>query len=340
MPRFVILFHFSFFISHFSFGQTGRSQVFAFLHLPTNVQTAALGGITTSARQSGINSLWASPAMADSSWKNQAALTVSPYLATTKLISMAGGLPFNTKGTWAVGLQYLNYGTITQTDAAGNETGTFTAADYALAGSYARTEGYFTIGTNLKLVGSGIEMYQSWAVMADVGGVFKHPKKDFTVGLVIKNMGIVVKPYFSDNAIETPIDVQLGFSLKPQFMPFRFSLTAHHLYQWDIVSNDPSFSSGYDANSNKILKKTTTIEKLSRHLVLGIEMSLHKNLKVMLGYNHLRRQELRLVNLPSLSGFSGGFVFQNQKLNFGYAYSAYHIVGGLHTLSFGVNFRK
>jgi hypothetical protein len=41
-----------------------------------------------------------------------------------------------------------------------------------------------------------------------------------------------------------------------------------------------------------------------------------------------------------LSGLSGGVVFQNQKINFGYAYSAYHLAGGLHTVSFGVNLKK
>jgi hypothetical protein len=340
MRRLFIILHFTLFTIHYSFGQIVRRQAFSFLNLPQNVQTAALGGTNISARQADINSLWASPALVDSNAQNQASLSISPYLATTQLVSVVYGLPFKTKGTWAVGMQYLNYGTMTQTDAAGNETGTFTAADYALAGSYAQTEGAFTLGANLKMVGSGIETYQSWAIMADVGGVFKHPKKDLTIGIVVRNVGIVFKPYFTDNQLDTPLDVQLGVSIKPQFMPIRFSVTAHHLYQWDIVYNDPARSNGYDANGNKITKKITTIEQLARHLVLGVEVMAHKNIKVVLGYNHLRRQELRLTNVLSLSGLSGGVVFQNQKINFGYAYSAYHLVGGLHTVSFGVNFRK
>ncbi len=340
MRQQLIILHFTFYILHSVTGQTVSRQAFSFLNLPQNVHTAALGGINISAPQTNTNGLWASPALADSSWRNQASLTVSPYLATTRLVSMTYGLPFQTKGIWAVGLQYLNYGTMTQTDAAGNETGTFTAADYALAGSYAQTKGAFTMAANLKIVGSGIESYQSWAVMADVGGLFKHPKKDLTIGLLVKNVGIVVKPYFADNQLDVPLDVQLGLSIKPEFMPIRFSITAHHLYQWGIVYNDPARSLGYDANGNKITKKTTTVEQLARHLVLGVELLAHKNVRVMLGYSHLRRQELRLANVSSLSGLSGGIIYQNQKINFGYAYSAYHLSGGLHTLSLGVNFKK
>ncbi len=329
-----------FFISRFSFGQIIRHQAFAFLNLPQNVQIAALGGISTSVRQTDVNNLWVSPALADSNQRNRASLSISPYLATTQLVSMAYSLPFQTRGTWAVGLQYLNYGTMPQTDAAGNQTGTFTAADYALAGSYAQTEGAFTLGSNLKIVGSGIESYQSWAIVADVGGVFRHPKKDLSVGLVIKNIGVVFKPYFTDSQLNTPIDVQLGVSVKPQFMPFRFSLTAHRLYQWNIVYNDPALNYGFDANGNKITIKTTVIERLARHLVFGVEAMAHKNIRVMLGYNHLRRQELRLLNVSSLSGLSGGVVFENQKINLGYAYSSYHVAGGLHTFSFGVSLKK
>ncbi len=340
MWRNFILLYFTFYILHSTFGQIVRPQVFAFLNLPSNAQTSALGGLTTSAHQGDVNSLWASPALSDSSYKNQVALSVSPYLATTKLISMAYCLPFKSKGTWAVGVQYLNYGTMPQTDASGNEIGTFTAADYALAGSYARTEGYFTLGTNLKLVGSGIETYQSLAVMADVGGVFKHPKKDLTIGLSVKNIGLAMKSYFSNGQLDTPFDVQLGLTLKPEFMPFRFSLTAHHLYQWDIVYNDPALNLGYDANGNKITKKITTVEKVARHLVLGVEVLTHKNLKIILGYNHLRRQELRLLNVSSFAGLSGGLMWRNQKFNFGYAYSSYHLSGGLHTLSLGVKVGK
>jgi hypothetical protein len=340
MRQQLIILHFTFYILHSTFGQTVSRQAFSFLNLPQNVQTAALGGITTSAQQANTNGLWASPALADSNWRNQASLSISPYLATTQLVSMAYCLPFKTKGTWAVGMQYLNYGTMTQTDAAGKETGTFTAADYALAGSYSQTEGAFTLGASIKIVGSGIETYQSWAIMTDVGGVFKHPKKDLTIGLLVKNVGVVFKPYFADNQLDMPFDVQLGMSVKPQFMPIRFSVTAHHLYQWDIVYNDPARSSSYDANGNKITKKITTIEQLARHLVLGVEVLVHKNVRLMLGYNHLRRQELRLTNVSSFSGLSGGVIYQNQKINFGYAYSAYHLSGGLHTLSFGFNFRK
>ena len=312
-------------------------QAFTFLNLPSNAQISGLGGINNSTSLN-VNGLWASPALADSSWNKQIALSFSPYLAGTKLISMAYGLPTKSKNQWAFGLQYLNYGTIPQTDAAGNEVGTFTAADYAIATNYSRQEGNFRLGANLKFVGSGIEIYQSYALLADVGGVFKHPKHNFTIGLSIKNIGLVFKPYFSTNPPTLPLDVQLGITFKPQYMPIRVSLTAHHLYQWDISYNDPLLSSKIDANGNRVLKPISFIENAGRHFVFGVEILAHKNISILLGYNHLRKQELRLSTVSGGAGLSGGLLYKSQKFGFTYSYAAYHLAGGLHSFSLEYRF--
>ncbi len=328
------LFTFLFVVFLYQLGFT--QQAFTFLNLPSNAQINGLGGINNSTTLN-VNDVWASPALADSSWENQVAMSFSPYLAGTKLISFAYSLPTKSKDNWTVGVQYLNYGTMTQTDATGNETGTFTAADYAIAGSYARQEGNFRLGTTLKLVGSGIETYQSYSLMTDIGGLFKHPKHDFTIGLTFKNIGLVFKPFFPSNTPTLPLDVQLGMTLKPKYMPVRISLTAHHLYQWDISYNDPLLNYKIDANGNRIVTKISAIENAARHLVLGLEILAHKNVSVLLGYNHLRKQELKLANISGGAGLSGGIIYRNQKLGFSYTYSAYHLAGGLH--SFSVDYR-
>ena len=308
----------------------GGQQAFSFLNLPTNAYVNALGGVNTSAAND-VLGVWASPALLDSSQRNQAALTLSPYLAGALLSTVSYGLP--TQKRWAMGLQYLHYGTMPLTDAAGNEAGTFSAADYALALSHARTEGNITVGMTLKIVGSGIESYQSWAAVTDLAAVFKHPKHDFTFGLAVKNAGVFLKRYSPTDASELPFDVQLGVTFKPRFMPLRFSITAQHVYQWDIVYNDPAINFSFDANGNIITKKASTAEKLARHLVIGTELLLHKNFRLLLGYNHLRRQEMRLQKGSSAAGFSFGLMAQTSRFGFAYSYAVQHVAGGLHAIS-------
>ena len=309
----------------------GGQQAFSFLNLPTNAHLNALGGISTSTSND-VSSFWASPALLDSTQRSQAALTLSPYLAGALLSTVSYGLP--TQKRWAIGLQYLHYATMPLTDATGNETGTFSAADYALAVSHARTEGNITAGMTLKIVGSGIESYQSWAIVADLAAVFKHPKHDFTFGLAVKNAGMFLKRYSPTDASELPFDVQLGVTFKPRFMPLRFSITAQQIYQWNIVYSDPAINFSFDTNGNIITKKPSTVEKLARHLVFGTELLLHKNFRLLVGYNHLRRQEMRLQKGNSAAGFSFGLMAQTSRFGFGYSYAVQHVAGGLHAISF------
>ena len=312
----------------------GGRQAFTFLNLPANALLNGLGGVGVSGAGD-VSSVWASPALLDSTHRNQAALTLAPYLAGAKLSTLFYGLP--TRQRWAVGMQYLHYGTMPLTDAAGNELGSFTAADYALSVAHARTEGNIAVGATLKMVGSGIESYQSWAAMADLAAVFKHPKQDFTFGMAVKNAGFFLKRYSPTDESELPFDVQLGVTFKPRFMPLRFSITAHHIYQWNIVYNDPATSFTFDGNGNRTVKKMSVVEKLARHLVIGTEVLLHKNFRLLLGYNHLRRQEMRLPKGGGAAGFSVGMLAQTSKFGFSYAYAIQHVAGGLHAVSFRAN---
>jgi hypothetical protein len=334
---FLLLFHLllHLFIHSLALGQSlGGQQAFTFLNLPPNAYHNGLAGLGVSAAGD-VSSFLSSPALLDSSHSNQAALTLSPYLSGTMLTTVAYGLPTN--GRWAAGMQYLHYGTMPLTDAAGNELGSFSAADYALSLSHARTEGNITLGATAKLVGSGIENYQSWAVIADLAGVFKHPKHDFTFGLAVKNAGAFLKRYSPTDQSELPFDVQLGVTFKPRFMPLRFTATLHHVYEWDIVYNDPKLNFTFDANGNRTPKKVTMLEKFARHLAVGAEILLHQNVKLLAGYNHLRRQEMRQPKGGGAAGFSVGLVAQTQRFGFSYAYAVQHVAGGLHAVSFRAN---
>ncbi len=309
----------------------GGQQAFSFLNLPINAFTNGLGGAGISATGD-VSQAWSSPALLDSTHRNQAAFTVAPYLAGAKMVTASYGLP--TAQRWALGMQYLHYGTMPLIDNVGNETGTFSAADYALLLAHARTEGNITMGATAKLVGSGIESYQSWAAVVDLAGFFKHPKRDLTFGLAVKNAGVFLKRYSLTDDSELPFDVQIGATFKPRFMPLRFSVTLHRLHQWNLVFNDPSINFTFDSNGNRMVKKVSGVEKLARHVIIGTEVLLHKNFRLLLGYNHLRRQEMRLTKAAGAAGFSFGLLAQTSRFGFSYAYAIQHIAGGLHAISF------
>src|SRR5690606_29315867 len=131
------------------------------------------------------------------------------------------GQDFGTYGRYAAGPQYFNYGSIPYTAATGADLGTFTPSEFMFLVSTCHTANHFSMGASLKFAGSQIETYNASALMADFGGVFKHPDKEFTIGLVVKNAGFALKKFTPETPVSMPFDIQVGTTYKPEHMPLR-----------------------------------------------------------------------------------------------------------------------
>ncbi|UPL48143.1 type IX secretion system protein PorQ [Hymenobacter sublimis] len=308
--------------------QIGGQQAFSFLNLPTSAKLAGLGGINVSSRDADGTMLYGNPALLNADMDGRLALGYVDYLADIKQSTAA--YVFNTAkaGRFGVGLTYLNYGDFKQFDPAGNPLGQFSVNEYALSIANAHTSGAFTLAGTLKLAGSGIAGNHSFAALADVGGLFKHPEQDFTVGLVVRNAGIQLKPYDGASREPMPLDVEIGTSFKPEHLPFRFSFSAHHLQQLDIVYLDPNQRGQLDENGEEVKPKKSLGDKIARHFVVGGELLLSKNLNLRLGYNHLQRRELRLDNTAGGAGFSFGVMLRVSQFQLDYTHAGYHASGG------------
>lgn len=287
---------------------------FSFLNMPNQARVNALGGINISVSGQDLNFITSNPALLDSSQRGQIGMSYSPYLAQSNYLTLNYAPQIRSKGTWAFSLQNLNYGTFQGTDAVGNQTNEFSANDFVLAGVYARKEKYITFGVSAKLVGSVLESYNSIALTTDWGATFRHPVHEFSIGLAAKNVGYVLKSYGTIRP-DIPFDLQLGATFKPKYMPVRFSLTGHHLYVFDISYNNIESNYIFDEKGNKIQKKISTADKISRHFVIGTELLIHKNFNLLFGYNFLRRKELLVNGLGGAAGFSFGASLRIKKID-------------------------
>lgn len=300
----------------------GGQRVFSFLDLPTHARVAALGGqVATAIGPDGAYHL-NNPALADSVSPNLVSISLMPYLAAAKYYTIQYGLPVRPKNSerhagWAVGMQYLSYGQFTFTDPAGTNLGTFSANDFAISLTHSRTEGNFTLGATIKAVGSAIESYAAFGVLADLGGVWRHPNHRLTFGLVAKNVGYLIRNYGPTDA-SLPFDLQAGVTLKPQHAPIRLTLTAHHLQRFDISYNDPNLNIRYDLSGNPIPTTTSVTEKLARHLSVGAELLVSKNVHLLVGYNHQKRAEGTLTTGGGGAGISFGASVQAKAFQLTY----------------------
>ncbi len=302
--------------------QFGGQRSFEFLNLPATARTAALGGVNVSSSDSDVQMFLSNPALMDTTLHHHAAMTYQSLVADVNYGSLSYVRDFKDPGVWGVGIQYLDYGEFQGFDATGAATGTFNGSEFALTLGYARPLGPFTMGANIKILTSSIAGFNASALTLDIGGAFRHPEKDLTIGVTFKNIGVILTDFTETSDSELPFDVHLGVSFKPQHMPFRFSLTGYNL---GLLNEDLFDPTGTGEGTPEEL---STADRIFRHVAIGAEILAHQNFNLRVGYNHLVRQELRLAEKSGGAGFSFGFLFRIKRFELAYTRSIYHVGGG------------
>lgn len=325
----------------FAHAQVGGNNSFEFLSFPLNARIAGQGGENISLRNEDVNLAFQNPASINEKMQGRATISYVPYLAKINGTFLAGAFPVR-NNTFAVGLTFFNYGEMEETASNGDVIGSFSPTEYAVTAATSQKQGNFSLGASLKLASSQISSYSAHAITTDIGGMFIHPEREWTIGLAVKNLGFAFKKY-TDAPMSVPLDVQIGTTYKPEHMPLRFSLTAHHLHKLDIVYLDPSKKGKKDLEGNEIKEKKTLADQIGRHFVFGGEFIFSKNFNLLFGYNILRRRELRTEAGSGGAGFSLGFAVTVKKFDFTYSHAFYSVAGGTNHLTLSADltgFRK
>jgi hypothetical protein len=320
------------------YAQLGGKQNFSFLHLAPNARILGVGGVNLTADAKDLGMFWANPALIDTTHQANLQLNFFTLNAGSSYSTLAFQKNISTTRFLRFGMQYLGYGNFDGFDLTGSSTGSFSAGDYALTVSYAHRIAPFTLGTNLKLVGSSIANFSSFGVLIDIAGAFIHPKKDMKFAIAIKNVGFAISNYTDLSQFAMPFDAQIGFSYRPEQMPMRFSLTAHQLFPVaDIVYNDPNKKGLIDALGNEIKPNVSLFDKISRRAVIGTELLFSQNFNIRLGYNFLRRSELSVEMRRALVGLSFGFMLRIKQIEIAYSRSIQHLSGGINCFAVSLN---
>lgn len=301
------------------YSQIGGQQSFEYLNIPSNTRLVGLGGINVSLANQDVNLAFSNPALSGDTLSGLASFNYQNYFADAGVFSGVYQHDFGKLGSWFIGINHVDYGEFEGFDATGDVIGDFSAGETVIAIGRSHSIGLFTVGGSLKFLNSAIAGFNANALVMDIGGVFVHPKKELTVGLVFKNIGVVVSDYDELSESQLPFDVQAGISFKPQFMPFRFSFTGYNLTQGDITyfnANDPA------------AEEAGVFDNALRHINIGAELLLSNNINLRFGYNHLVRQELRLEETAGGAGFSFGLMFRIKAFEFSYSRGGYHASGG------------
>ena len=302
--------------------QVSGENSFGVLQLPSGARSAALGGVVTSL-SGDVNLVADNPALLDSVKGGDFAFAYAPFFGGINYLNATSAFNVGNAGLFAIGIAYVDYGDFTERDIIGTDLGTFTPRDLMIRISKSHRLGSFVLGVNLKYANTSIAGYASNAIMADLGGFYQKPGSQLTFGMVLKNLGRSFNN-FATIQPELPLDVQLGVSFKPEHMPVRFSLAAYNFVDSDLAY----FGKTIDSQDDPAI-----FQEVFRHINLGMEILIGKSLNVLMGYNHLRNQELRLAQGGFGAGFSWGFMARIKKIEIRFSRATYHAAGGMNTLS-------
>lgn len=321
------------------YGQVlGGKHVFSFLDLPPAPQVTALGSINAAIQSNDLSAAFLNPALLRPSMHTHLQVNYADYFAGVSYSHvMAAYHVRSINTTFATSLQFVNYGNVAETDAAGNVLGSFKPVDMSWQVSAARQYlDRWHYGLTLKYIRSRYQQYRSTGFSADFGLAYQDTATGWQAGLVAKNMGSQLKSYGAKGQEPLPFDLQVGVSKKLEHVPLQLSATLHHIYQFDIRYADPASEEGQVIeNGDTLSTGGGTADKIFRHFVLAAQFTVGKHVELTAGYNHLRRQELALLQSKGMSGFSFGIGVLVARLQLRYARSMYQNANAFN--HFGIN---
>ncbi len=343
MGRSLYILLFTILLAEISTAQIGGRYSFEFLNLTQSARTTALGGALISVIDGDATLAYANPAALNEKMHTELSINHNFHFADISHgFSNAAYHIGSLKTTAHIGVNYINYGEFVRADFLGNRDGTFRGGETAITiGAGRAINERMRVGVNAKLISSNLDIYRAMGLAFDAGFIYTNPDKQFSVGLVLKNMGTQLSSY-TDQSEPLPFDLQLAYSKRFAHLPFRLSITAHQLHQWDIRldeanADDPVIFLNQEQGETGPLAKS--VDNFFRHFIFSGEFLIgpEEKFKIRLGYNHLRRKELAVSEFRSLGGVSFGVGFQVSKFRFDYGLGYYHLAGATNHLGFSIN---
>lgn len=210
--------------------------------------------------------------------------------------------PANKIGTFGLGIQYLSYGDIKETDETGLIVSNFNPSNIAATVSYARKIFGISIGINAKYISSKITK-TAYALAGDIGIMWKSKKDKISVGLVGQNLGMKMK--FVDEEASLPAAIKIGGAYK---------VRNNWIAALDVsapLDNEIYISAGSEYNY-----------KINNKMILGLRAGYGTKAKYVGGLNSL----------------TAGIGINYLSYSLDYAFLPLGNLGNTHRISFSVRF--
>jgi hypothetical protein len=312
--------------------QKGGTRMYGFLNdFNSNANLAALGMNFVVNYNADVNLAMSNPSLLSDKINNDFALTFTDIFAGINQYSLAYSHSFKALGSFGFGLQYLDYGSFTATEANGDITGTFSVSDYVFQISWGRQldENVF-IGATAKPIFSQYESYSAFALAFDLAATYIGSNRSWGATFMLRNFGSQFKKLYSETE-SLPFDISVTASKKLEHAPLTIYASLTALNHWNLKYKDPlNEQQTMDMDGNVSNDDSPFLDELDntfRHLQVGVNFQPSKYFSLSAGYSWRRNREMAVADAFSLAGFSYGFSVIIKRFTLSYARNEYHIYG-------------
>ena len=289
------------------------SQAFLALKLPVSAHVGALGGENVSLVEDAPWAGWSNPSLYAGVSDKSLGLSYMSYASGSSWLGAQYVMAFGERHTAAFAAQYMGYGSMDETDEAGNVLGQFSPKDIVFSGAYSYLlSDAWAGGASLKLITSNYGHYKAIALAVDLGINYLDEEKDFSLGLTLRNVGAQLKS-FDGHTERVPFNLQVGFTKGMNHLPVRISVTMTDLTRWK--QSDYALSDG---------EKVSFGKRLLNHFVVGLYILPTESIYLSVGYNFRRAYELKAAGSGHGAGITAGAGLNLKKFKFGATYARYH----------------
>ena len=292
--------------------QEGKNA-FTILRLPYSSRAAALGGKNISVVDDDITMAIHNPALLANVADKTIDLTFMTYMSDSKIAGAMFNKAFGERSTGAISARYIDYGKFEGYTEDNIYTGTFSAKDIELSLMYSYLLGErWSGGVTGKFIYSKYESMSAITLGVDLGINYFNAESDLSLSLALKNLGGQVKA-FEEKHETMPFDIQFGITKRLAHAPILISATFTDLHRWQPE---------HFYNADGI--KDNFGELLLKHIILGADILIGKNVDISIGYNYRMAKELSTGG-SRLDGITAGAGLHINKVKFGVSYSKLHV---------------
>ena len=325
-------------------GQTSHGA-YNFLDMTSSARVAALGNTDLSIYDSDVELGIYNPALINKDMHNALVLSYVNYYADINHAMAQYSRTFEKIGSFAATVLYHNYGKMKYADEQGNVDGsTFSPSDYNIMIGWGRQlTPHWSIGANVKFAGIQYETYKTFALAADVAASYR-TDHGWMFSVTARNIGYELYSNFEGNRNKLPFRLSAGVAKRLEHVPFLFSIVYENIQKWDLTYDDPlDLEGNYDAITGTKKEKSNAAkfaDNLMRHIVIGGEIYIGKNLVLRAAYNYGMRQNLKTPTAKGLCGFSYGVGVNIWHFSINYSRSEMHIYGSPNYITISTNLDK